>query len=826
MPLEHYRAKRDLARTPEPSGTVSPAGGRSFVVQKHWASHLHFDFRLEHDGVLLSWAVPKGPSANPADKHVAIRVEDHPLDYADFEGIIPAGNYGAGAVIVWDRGTYVPLEDIAEGLAKGKLLFELRGYKLRGVWTLVKIKKAEKEWLLIKERTADLSPDPAAFAQTSVFSGLTVEQLRNGETPARALIEALDAHEAPRHLIKAADISVMLAESRSRPFSRAGWLFEMKYDGYRIVAGREGADVVLLSRNKRALTAAFPDIAKAVSALPYDHFVVDGEVVVCDANGRPNFQKLQKRGMLRRAADIRRAASELPATLYVFDLLAFEGRDARALPLSERKRLLRQIIPAQGVLQFADHIEERGEDFFRAAEALNVEGMVGKKADGRYRAGRSGDWIKVRAHKSDDFIIVGFSEPAASRSGFGSLHLANYVAGELRYAGSVGTGFTQKMIDEAHRTLLTVQTDSAPCLGAPNTRGNTWVKPLLVCEVKYLEYTEEGSLRHPVFLRFRDDKPAEECIRPGADYDAPEAAAADVASSREIAFTNLDKVFWREEGYTKGDLIEYYRAVSGWLLPYLNDRPVVLTRYPDGIEGKSFFQKDAPGFAPDWLRRESIWSEDSQRDLHYFVCDDAASLLYVANMGTIPLHIWAGRVGSLEQPDWCILDLDPKQAPFGDVIRVAQVTKSLCDDIGLPSFVKTSGSSGLHVMIPLGKQCTHEQSKVLAQLLARAIVKQAPDIATVERMPAKREGKVYVDYLQNGHGKLLAAPYSVRPVPHATVSAPLAWQEVTDGLELKHFTIRTLPQRLATLSADPLAEVLHLRPDLLAALTKLHARYV
>jgi bifunctional non-homologous end joining protein LigD len=395
------------------------------------------------------------------------------------------------------------------------------------------------------------------------------------------------------------------------------------------------------------------------------------------------------------------------------------------------------------------------------------------------------------------------------------------------YAGSVGTGFTQKQIDEAHKTLAAIQLAAPPCDRAPTGGAHSWVQPTLVCEVKYLEYTDEGLLRHPVFLRFRDDKNPEECIRAVTHSDdaATEAASVSIVEERTIPFTNLDKTFWPNEGYTKKDLIEYYRSVSVWLLPFLKDRPVVMTRFPDGIKGKSFFQKDAPSFAPDWLRRENVWSEDSQRDLNYFICDDQDSLLYIANMGTIPLHIWASRVGSLEQPDWCILDLDPKEAPFTDVVKVARITRELCDDIGLPCFVKTSGSSGLHVLIPLGKQCTHEQSKLLGQLLARAIAKQASEIATVERMPHKREGKVYVDFLQNGHGKLLVAPYSVRPLPGATVSAPLEWNEVDSLLDLKSFTIRTMPARLAGLASDPLAPVLQLRPELVSALSRLQTRF-
>jgi bifunctional non-homologous end joining protein LigD len=330
------------------------------------------------------------------------------------------------------------------------------------------------------------------------------DRAKRGETPATSILASLDDLGAPRRSLTAVDVDVMLAESRTEPFSRPGWLFELKYDGYRIVAGRREADVVLLSRNKRPLTTVFPEIAKAVSALRYDHFIIDGEVVVCDANGRPNFQKLQKRGMLRRPMDIRRAASDLPATLYVFDLLAFGGRDLRGLPLIERKRLLQQMMPAKGVLQYADHVADRGEEFFAAASALDVEGMIGKKADAKYRAGRSADWIKVRTHKADDFFVVGFTAPAASRSGFGALHLARKEEEALRYAGSVGTGFTQKMIDELHAKLIRMRIDTAACEGAPAGKGHTWVQPGIVCEVKYLEVTDEGLLRHPVFLRSRD----------------------------------------------------------------------------------------------------------------------------------------------------------------------------------------------------------------------------------------------------------------------------------------------------------------------------------
>lgn len=640
------------------------------------------------------------------------------------------------------------------------------------------------------KRALEKTPEPAG----SVRPGA-------GRTPAGAeLIANLEGLGAPRRSVQPHEVSVMLAESRAQPFSREGWIFELKYDGYRLIAGRNDDQVVLLSRNKNPLTATFPEIAAALEALPYTRIVMDGEVVICDASGRPNFQKLQKRGMLRRGIDIRRAAVELPATLYVFDLLAFDEFDLRGLPLSERKRLLKQLIPAAGVLQYADHIHDRGEDFFHAAEALQVEGMVGKKADSRYRAGRSADWIKVRSSKQDDFVVVGFTAPGGSRAGFGALHLAVYAEDRLVYAGSVGTGFTAKLIDSIHETVRPLKVRKAPCSGAPTGRDHTWIEPQHVCEVKYLEWTEEGLLRHPVFIRMRSDKTPQECTGVIRADGAPVEEAPPAPVLKKSVFSNLDKIFWPDDGYTKQDLIDYYKAVSPWLLPYLDDRPVVLTRFPNGIDGKSFFQKDA-------------------------ACVDLDGLLSVINLGAIPLHLWSSRKASLEHPDWCIIDLDPKQAPFSDVVNLALVTKQLCDDIGLPAFVKTSGSSGLHVLIPLGRQCTHEQSKLFAELLARAIVQQAPDIATVIRTPSKRAGKVYVDFMQNGHGKLLVAPYAVRPLPGAPVSAPLEWAEVDAQLDLRAFTIRTMPKRLERMRKDPLRAVLSLSPDLVTALTRLQRRY-
>ena len=832
-PLRTYRAKRSLDRTPEPGAhpaTAAPSAGGLFVVHMHAARRLHWDLRLEMDGVLRSWAVPKGPSPNRADKRLAVHVEDHPLEYGDFEGIIPEGNYGAGAVIVWDRGRWVPLEDPHDGMQKGKLLFELHGYKLKGKWTLVKLKKGEKEWLLIKEKDGYAATD-GALPPESVLSGLTVEELKAGKDRAAPLEKELTRLKAPRRAVAVEEAEPMLAATREQPFSKPGWLFELKLDGYRVRAAREAGEARLVTRNGHDIAFSFPEIARALAALPYEGFIVDGELVVPDEVGRPSFQRLQNRAKVSRALEVRRAAVETPAVLYVFDLLAFEGYDLRPLPLEKRKALLEQIVPRVGPIKYLSHFEKDGEALYEQIVKMGLEGIVAKKADSPYRAGRSPNWLKIRADRTDDFVVVGFTRPKGSRSGFGALDLGAYENDKLVYAGRVGSGFTAAQLKEVSAVLERGVRPAPAFRGpVPQDPGHTWVEPTLVVEVRYKEWTDEGLLRQPVFVRFRDDKPVTEAAKKGEGRGEGDVEAAPESTSplsplpREVKFSNLDKVFWPDEAYTKGDLIEYYRAISPWLLPYLKDRPVVLTRYPDGITGKSFFQKDAPGFVPDWIRTERIWSEDTQREIAYFLCDNVESLLYIINMGTIPLHVWGSRIGTLEQPDWCILDLDPKEAPFVHVVKIARATRALCDDLELPCFIKTSGSTGLHVLLPLGRQCTYEQARTLGGLLARVIAAELPDIATITRQVEKRGAKVYLDYVQNGHGRLLVAPFSARPLPGAPVSMPLQWSEVTPKLDIKKFTIKTAPARMKRLEEDPLRPVLELKPDLVATLERLNAR--
>jgi len=824
--LTEYRAKRSAAATPEPFRAGAADRPGLFVVHKHRASHLHYDLRLEMDGVLKSWAVPKGPSLDPGDKRLAMHVEDHPLEYGDFEGIIPEGNYGAGAVIVWDRGQWVPVPGDKHGLEHGKLLFDLKGYKLRGRWTLFKTKRGERDWLLMKKPDAYADAGGSrAPGQQSVLSGLTVEELAEGKDPAARIRKQLRRGGAPAGKVDPARVGLMLAQTREQPFDDPGWVFEIKYDGYRLIAARQGRKTVLRYRRGQEVSSIFPELATALARLPYERVVLDGELVVLDEEGKPSFQLLQQRVQLKRRHDVARASVRLPATLFVFDLMGFEDFDVRPLPLLARKRILESLLPAAGPLRYSDHIRGEGRAVYHNVRTMGLEGVIAKRADAPYRAGRSADWVKIRIDRTADFVIVGLSPPKRARAGFGALHVAAYDGGELVYAGRVGTGFSSRLLKELPERLEDHRRDAPACRGdLPTAEGHVWVDPVLCCEVRFKEWTRDGHLRHPVFLRLREDKPPEDCTVAPHSGGGPEPGQVIVGDDAQLeapAFTNQDKIFWPEEGYTKGDLIEYYRSVSGWLLPYLEDRPVVLTRYPDGIHGKSFFQKDAPGFAPDWVRTETMWSEGTQREIHYFVADDERTLLYLINLGTIPLHVWSSRMASLQTPDWCILDLDPKQAPFEHVVKVARGIRSLCEEIGLPSFIKTSGSSGLHVLLPLGGQCTYEQSRMLAHLIARVVTAEHPKIATIARSMAAREGRVYVDFLQNGHGKLLVSPLCVRPLPAAPVSMPLRWSEVNRKLDIRKFTIATATKRLKRLGRDPLWPVLEEKPDLVAVLARL-----
>ena len=785
-------------------------------MQQHAATRLHWDFRLEVDNVLRSWAVPKGPSMNPQDKRFAALVEDHPIDYADFEGRIPEGNYGAGNVIVWDQGTYLELEDFRSGFADGKLLFDLNGHKLRGRFTLIRLKgqnNTGKEWLLIKE--SDQWAGDVELSDDSVLSGLAVDRLDevgNIEAAFRAMLESLEPPPPPTP----PEVETPMLATASEPFHRAGWVFEIKYDGYRLMIERRGDDVTLRSRRGLDLTALFPEIAKSARRLPYREFTIDSEVVVLDERGVPSFARLQQRAALRGEAAVTRASMHDPVTCFAFDLLNACGYDLKTQPLVVRKSLLEEILPQVGPIRYSAHVEGNGIETFEAMTRLGLEGVVGKRADAPYKSGRSDAWRKVRAKRSADFVVAGWTPVKSNPHDVGALVLAEYRGDELSYCGRVGSGLGERNRREAKQRLEVLESGDA----LSGDTEHRWVEAVLVCEVEFREYSADGHLRHPVFLRFRDDKAPAECI---SAYDEPTPPEIDPEPVREVIVTNVDKVFFPELGLTKGDLIDYYDNVSPWMLPYLADRPLVLTRFPDGIHGKSFYQRDAPAFVPDWLTRKTLWSESAEREVHYFVVQNVESLTYLANMGAIPIHAWHSRITDLEHPDWCVLDLDPKDAPFADVVQIAKAIRELLDEIDLPGFLKTSGASGLHVLLPLARQLTHNQARTLGELLARVIVVRRGEVCTITRAIRQRESKVYIDYMQNGHGQLLVAPFSARAEVAASVSMPVEWSELDGPLRNSDYHLGNAVGRLERVG-DPMAPLLDTAPDLQRALRLLAER--
>ena len=849
--LEPYRQKRDPARTPEPFGESSPAAPSStaprFVVQKHWARAMHYDLRLELDGTLKSWAVPKGPSTKAEEKRLAVHVEDHPLEYGSFEGMIPAGNYGAGSVIVWDDGWYRSFkpEDLLEQYERGKMELEFFGFKMRGRWTLVRMSRSPKDWLFLKKDDGLASNVEAVDRYPeSVITGLTVEEMRDRAGTLASMRERAVSLGATKGDLFAATIPLTLATLEDRPPKGPDWLYEIKYDGVRVLASRRDGDIRMIGRSGEDITKRYPEIAQALAALATPRFTLDGEIIAEDENGHPLFQRLQARMHLTKPRDIEAARARVPVRAIFFDCLGVEGYDLRGLKLEDRKELLARVVPPRGTVQRADHILEHGEAFLAAVAEMGLEGIVAKRLASKYAGRRTPDWVKVKCDRRDLFVIGGATKPQGARTGFGALHVGRYDKGKLVYVTKVGTGFDDDALRDIGAELKLLERTTSPFdVRSPKGPGHTWCEPKLVCEVRYTEWTREGGLRHPAFMGMRPGARPEDCKAPepmaieaDAETAAPVAAkekgsAAKRPSPRsvavsterhEVALTNLKKKFW-PDGTTKGDLVGYYEKVAPLLLPYLRDRPVVLTRYPDGIEGKSFFQKDAPVYVPDWVRTQVIHAKDADRDIRYFVIDDEDMLRYVANMGTIPLHVWNARVASLDRPDWMVLDLDPKEAPFAHVVQVARALKKILDDLELPSVPKTSGATGLHILLSMGQRYTHEEVRTFARLLATMVVETLPEISTIVRAIRGRGGKVYVDFGQNGHGNTIVAPYSVRPLPGAPASCPLRWDEVNARLDPARYTIRTIPERFEEME-DPLRAVLGEGIDMAGAIAAIERR--
>ena len=829
---------------------------------------MHFDFRMEMEGVLRSWAVPKGPSLKPADKRLAMMVEDHPLEYGDFEGIIPHGNYGAGEVIVWDRGTYTmidpPAGTPADAVDKGKIDFKLSGYKLHGAFTLVRTtprnasRAAEKQqWLLIKKRDEFVEDEDVTEKHPrSVLSGLTVAELRDSSRVGAALTETLTRMKAP-HLtdrLEAKSFPLMLAKLSEQQVDGDSWLFEIKYDGVRALAIRDGEHTRLFARSGREITARYPEVTLAFNTLPFDRFVMDGEIVALDERGRPSFQLLQRRMHVDDRHQVARLSFSVPVHLYLFDLLAFDGFDLRELPLEQRKDLLGQLIRGDGPLRYCEHVVGHGHAFYEEVSKAGLEGIVAKRREGPYRGTRSADWLKIKCPLTRNFVIGGYTDPAGTRTHFGALLLGMYDAnGELRFMDKVGTGFNRDMLEKIRAMLDPLARSTSPFRtpGAEEPqppRDGHFTEPRLVCEVRFSEFTNHGGIRHPAFLRMMPEMAPRECQydahgeedspvpqSTGEDLSDPGSAILEAAEpiargdrkqpssgdNLKAVTTHPEKVFWPKEGYTKGEMVEYYRAISKWMLPYLADRPVMLTRFPDGITGKNFYQKDAPAFAPRWLRTQQIYSEDADREISFFVIDSEEALAYVANLAAIIIHIWSSRTIHLERPDWLLFDIDPKGSTTANAVIVAKEVARTLRDLGMRPYLKTSGQMGLHVVVGLKPKYTYEQAKMYSELVARLVVSRIPEIATINRNPSTRRGKVYIDYLQLGHGKTIAAPFSLRAVDGAPASSPLKWSELRDDLDPGQYNIKTMLGRMRKLGEDPFIGAMTDQQTLEDALPKL-----
>jgi bifunctional non-homologous end joining protein LigD len=768
--LTAYRRKRDPARTPEPFGSRRRGKKPIFVVQRHDARRLHYDFRLERDGALASWAVPKGVPLETGQRALAVHVEDHPLDYATFEGEIPQGEYGAGTVEIWDHGTY----ELVEEKKDGGLTVRLEGTRLQGLWTLIpaKLDGNPKNWLLIRKRA-----------------------------------DETDASARSRSRYQA-----MLATLEDDIPSGSGWLFEVKWDGYRALAYVRHGEATLVSRNGNDLTDRFRGIADAIPrTLKTPDCVLDGEVCALDEQGRPSFSAMQQ------------AKPGTPIVYEVFDLLELDGEALVDLPLRERRARLERLLDRRNATVKLSETFEDGRDLLEAAKQRGLEGVVAKRVDSPYRQGkRTRDWLKIKTHGRQEFVIAGYTKGQGRRSGrFGSLVLGVWRGRELAYVGNVGTGFTDRVIDELLAKLRPLEQKESPFPVVPKMpkvkRADVvWVKPELVCEVEFVEWTHDGRLRAPSFQGLREDKESREVHR-------EEALPNEIrAGKRVLKLSNLDKVFFPDDGITKGDLLAYYRAVAPVLLPHVKNRPFTMKRYPDGIEGGHFFQKDAPVHMPEWIptREFQVSTRDSprqRRKIRAPLVNDELALLWMVNMGCIDLNTWYSRVDKPGRPDFVLFDLDPAaDVGFAEVVEVALLVKEVLDALGLVGFAKTSGSDGMHVLVPVERRYGYEKTREFAEIVAGTLARTHRGLVTTEWTKAKRRG-VLIDANQNGEGKTIASVYSVRPHPGAPVSTPLRWEEVKKGLDPRAFGIDAVQARIEQ-QGDLFEGVLTIRQNLGAAL--------
>ncbi len=841
MSLEEYKKKRDFSSTSEPAGKSRKSSEKlQFVVQRHAATNLHYDLRLEMDGVLKSWAIPKGPSLNPADKRLAVMTEDHPFEYKDFEGTIPKGNYGAGEMEIWDSGTYEPLEkpknksdDLAmrADLHKGSLKFILKGDKLKGEFALVKIKNAEKgnEWILIKHKDKFSTDELYDSEQhTNPDSAVTAflnqkKSRKSGKEPIAVYRNFAPALSGEKKLKKF--IVPMLCKSANQPFDGDEWAFEIKWDGYRAIADLRDQPQ-LYSRNGLDFSRKFSKVFNQLKLQDYP-MVIDGELVAYDSSGKPNFQLLQQIG----------GNPNLTVAFQVFDLLWLNGHSTEKLSYLQRKELLKEALKESEFIRYHDHVLKTGKDFYRLAENMGLEGIIAKKTESNYSEGvRSSEWLKIKTQQTEEVIICGFTAPKGSRKHFGSLILGKFIDGKLSFCGHIGTGFSDKTLKSIHEKMKPLITKECPFEKIPKTNDKpTWLQPELVAEIKFTESTKDGIFRHPVFLHLREDKSVEDLkleitAEKNDSKEYKKIQKSEIVENdqkkkigkQEVKLTNQNKIYWPKDQITKGDMVKYYQSISEYILPHLHNRPQSMNRFPNGINGMSFYQKDAAESTPDWVQTEEIFSESNSKEISYIICNDAATLAYLNNLGCIEMNVWTSRIENLDKPDYLVLDLDPSDGnTFDEVIETALVIEKILQKANVKGFPKTSGSSGIHIYIPMGAEYSYDQVKNFGHILMQLAQKELPDLTTLERSLQKRsKNKIYLDYLQNRRGQTLASVYSLRPKNGAPVSMPLDWDELKPGLKPTDWNIENALERIKK-KGDLFKPTLGKGIDMLKAIEKL-----
>ena len=924
MSLNEYNSKRNFRNTPEPSGVASDKlhrdkkGALRFVIQKHDASRLHYDFRLEtRDGVLLSWAVPKGPSLDPRQKRLAVETEDHPLDYFDFEGVIPEGNYGAGTVIVWDIGTYTSDRDTREQLREGKISFTLNGTKLKGSFALIKIRQRHKQWLLIKSddeysSSGTSGSDLTVTSPASVLTGRTNDDLaknhrgekksgkKEGQGLQRSRLQLLlldnNINAKKNSQFPPQSVKPMLAGHTDRPFDNKDWVFELKWDGVRAILFHNKAKAIseIQSRNGKNITHRYPEITKATGTVLKinESVVLDGELVVLNKDGVPDFQMHQKRMNVESQREIEFLSNQIPATYFVFDILYINGRKVEELQLSERRKILDTVV-AEGSkrIRISEYIEEKGKALFKSVIERRLEGIVAKEKHSRYYQGiRSSAWLKIKGILTQDCIVVGYTSGEGNRQDyFGSLILAAYddETGKLRFIGHSGSGFGFDQLKETLTIMQRLRTENnfCPIESVPYTNSKpTWLRPELVAEVKFSGWTQDLIMRAPIFLRFRYDKLPTECViekqqqqqqahqeidhdnnivgnrvpkKEGGRGEENGGYTMPPASPPELKFSNLDKIYWPSTGrlkkeLTKGDLIEYYNKVSKYILPHLQNRPLSLKRYPDGITGKSFYHKNWIQEKPDFVKTVQVFSESKNDIVNYLICNNKETLLWLANLGCIEMHSWYSRVHDfsacnstannssnpaplheqkcgLDTPDFVVFDLDPyiysgkeKEGDepeynvkgFKATVDVALDLKDLLDELHINSYVKTSGKTGLHIFVPVAPIYSYDQTRAFAEIIGRMLSRRNPGKITMDWNSTNRKGKVFFDHNQNAKGKTLASIFSVRPTLSASVSMPVEWRELSE-IQPSDFSLVNVPEILSAKRGNAWSNIYQKKQDLL-----------